>query len=162
MHQQVVEFLGMCADRWPAYFSKTDVLEIGSMNINGTPRHHFTDCNYLGVDWRNGPDVDLISFGHDVQGDFDVVISTETLEHDAYWQDTLDAMHSRLLRNPGLLIVTTAAFSRDKHRLETGYKRHYRNMQPDDLWRFRHESSIWIEDREIGSIMFALERQPPF
>src|SRR2546422_3537443 len=78
----------------PDLFRTKRVLEVGSYNINGSVREHFTLCDYTGVDWRPGPGVDVIALAHDMNFEqpFDVVVSAQMLEHDPYWKDSIRAM----------------------------------------------------------------------
>ena len=63
------------------------VLEVGSLDINGSVRPLFENCNYTGIDLGEGRGVDVVAHVTDYHrlddNEFDVVISTETLEHDA-------------------------------------------------------------------------------
>lgn len=69
------------------------VLDIGSFDVNGSPRSLFEDADqYVGVDFREGPGVDMVMDAHDLGnagfwgGEFDTVICMNTLEHDsAFW-----------------------------------------------------------------------------
>lgn len=59
------------------------VIDIGSLNINGTYRDLFPKSTYIGVDIIPGPNVDMImdSKEWDDLKDIDMVISGQTLEH---------------------------------------------------------------------------------
>ena len=77
-HQPQLDFVKSVKDRFPQHFKGVKVLEIGSLNINGTVRIFFEDCTYIGVDLAPGKDVDLISKGHELtfkNKSFDTVIS---------------------------------------------------------------------------------------
>jgi SAM-dependent methyltransferase len=103
------------------------VLEVGSKDENGTVRDLFDTDIYIGVDMRDGPGVDYVCHAHalDVFYDnqFQVVISTEMLEHDAQFWLSLPEM-SRVLQPGGYLILTM----RGNGFIEHGY--------PNDYWRF--------------------------
>ena len=120
MHQEVMDWLALIKSTSPETFSHRRVLECGSLNINGTPRPLFEDCDYVGIDWREGPDVDVVSLTHHfIDNDkFDVVISTEMLEHDPYWLVSISNMVS-LLRPRGDLIMTFGGVNRPRHELNT-------------------------------------------
>lgn len=45
---------------FPRFFDNVSVLEIGSLNINGTVREFFTNCNFTGIDIGPGPCVDIV------------------------------------------------------------------------------------------------------
>jgi SAM-dependent methyltransferase len=108
-----------------------EVLEIGSQNVNGTPRTIFEPlkpARYVGVDCSPGDGVDLVIDASEVIDHFglerfDIVVSTEMLEHAKDWRAAVYAM-KRVLRPRGLLVVTTRSPGFPYH----GY--------PYDFWRF--------------------------
>ena len=60
------------------------VLDVGSMDVNGTYRSLFNGHNYRGLDVEPGPNVDFVGGLYDYpfpNGTFDVVISGQTIEH---------------------------------------------------------------------------------
>ncbi len=101
MHKKQREWCESLKERFPQYFDCVRVLDIGSLDINGTNRYLFDNCHYVGVDIVSGPGVDTVCRGHEVFGDqYDVVLSTNTLEHDMFWHLTLPQMirlHNRNL-----------------------------------------------------------------
>ena len=115
-HQQQQDFCRYVKELHPAYF-KGNILDIGSQDINGNNRHLFTDCDYIGIDLNEGVNVDVIASGHNYkqQYSFDVVISTECLEHDKYWAITLQNIANNLLKSGGLFIMTCATTGRAEH-----------------------------------------------
>ena len=120
MHEEVRDFLGRVKQALPAHFSGRRVLEVGSYDVNGSAREFFEDCNYIGCDWRAGPGVDTVGLLHQLKlpdESFQTVVSTECLEHDPYWRQTLTEM-KRILSPGGLLLVTVAAFDRRPHELD--------------------------------------------
>lgn len=114
-HPQQQQFIASLKERYPDWFHGKRVLEIGSLNINGTVRDYFTDCFYVGVDIAAGPCVDLVSLGHELDfpdESFDVVISCECMEHNPYWLETFTNM-IRMSRR--LVIMTCATTGRAEH-----------------------------------------------
>jgi len=100
----------------PSLFNDASVLDVGSCDINGNNREFFSLLEYTGVDVYPGPNVDVVSPIHEWEEEktFDVVISTECLEHDMHYSKSLSAMISRL--NPGgLFIMTCATTGRAEH-----------------------------------------------
>jgi ubiquinone/menaquinone biosynthesis C-methylase UbiE len=86
------------------------VLEVGSFNVNGTIRPFFSQGGYIGCDIAKGPGVDVVlddprrlPFESDR---FDVVVSTEMLEH-AEFPDEILAEMARVCRPAGVVLVTT-------------------------------------------------------
>lgn len=110
-------FVASCRHHFRDFFVNKSVLEIGSLNVNGSTRQYFSGCRYLGIDVGPGPGVDLVASGSSFRGDtdgYDVIISCECLEHDPGWQGTvLNA--KRMLKKSGLLIITCAHLGRQQH-----------------------------------------------
>ena len=126
MHQEVMDWLRSLRATDPLMFVGRRVLECGSLDINGTPRPFFDKCDYTGIDWREGPGVDVVSLVHKYKDKlkFDVVISTEMLEHDPYWLTSISSMLN-LLRTDGSLLLTFGGINRPKHELETSPEEGY-------------------------------------
>lgn len=141
MHGEVSQFIEEVKEKYPKYFYANRVLEVGSLNINGTIRSMFVACNYLGIDLGKGPGVDLICPIHELDHyqTYDTVISTEMLEHDQYWQLSLRRMYDTL-KPGGVLILTCAGPKRHEHgttRTTPGdapfTNDYYRNITLDDF-----------------------------
>ncbi len=126
-----------CIIRWgkgvtvPEDVAGKAVLEVGSFNVNGSFRPFLEEMGpdyYLGVDMREGPDVDevldavdlIARFGADR---FDFVVSTEMLEHAADWRAAVLNMMA-VTKPGGVLMVTTRS---------PGFGWH---DYPSDHWRF--------------------------
>lgn len=132
MHPSVMDFL-----RKELKYSEIagmEILEVGSQDVNGSPREIVQTLNpgkYIGVDFAAGRGVDVvldvkdlsIKFGVET---FDVVISTEMLEHAKDWREAVDQMKD-MLRVGGLLVITTRSKGFPYH----GY--------PHDYWRYSIE-----------------------
>lgn len=94
------------------------VLEIGSMNVNGSLRGAFSFGNpYLGIDIERGPGVDEVMRAADIPSEwrFDVVVCTEMIEHDPTFWLTIKKAHDVLVVG-GLLILSTCGFGFPLHR----------------------------------------------
>lgn len=105
------------------------VLEVGSLNVNGSVREFFKG-EYTGIDMQSGLGVDKIMNAHELEfndGEFDVVISTEMLEHDDEFWKSLKEM-ARVLKSKGYLIITTRG---------NGFPEH---GNPNDYYRFMPQS----------------------
>jgi len=114
-HLEQRVFFQETRDRFPQYFTGTSVLEIGSLNINGTVRDFFTTDLYLGVDVGDGPGVDLVAQGQELQfpdNSFDVAVSAECFEHNPYWLETFTNMHRMASQ---FVIFTCATEGREEH-----------------------------------------------
>ena len=110
------------------------VCELGSYDVNGSVRPLIAvlkPIEYVGIDLREGPGVDVVadvSSGvlPDRHGQFDIVISTETLEHVQSWKLFLAEM-KRLAKLGGHLFLTCRS---------PGFVIH---DYPGDYWRFTVE-----------------------
>lgn len=116
MHSAVKKFIKQVRKRNTQFFIAKKVLEVGSLNINGSPRKYFWFCNYWGLDLGDGKGVDMVcpirSFKQPLA--YDVVISTEMLEHDKSYKESLRQMYENL-KHGGLFILTCAAPNREEH-----------------------------------------------
>jgi len=130
LHEAALEFLAKVKTQFPRNFRDAKVLELGSLNINGSPRPFFEDCCYVGVDWREGPDVDLVAFASDLKYPdemFDTVVSTEMFEHDCFAKVSfVNAL--RMLKKGGLFVFTCANGKRKPHEIRAGFGGYYKGV----------------------------------
>ena len=95
-HQSQIDFVGGVRERFPEFFLGGRVLEVGSLNINGSVRDFFSSPEeYVGCDLGEGEGVDIVCAGHELphaDGYFDVAISCECFEHDRHWRKTFSSM----------------------------------------------------------------------
>jgi len=139
MHREILSFLehvrreARLGDR-PTH----RVVEIGAYDINGSAREVFGPVarQYVGVDHRPGPGVNVVALAHDYDPPqpFDVALCCQVLEHDPYWPATLIQL-CWLVREGGVVVVTCAGPGYVRHELDTspGYRpdavdHHYRNV----------------------------------
>ena len=116
-HAVQMEFVDIFARSMPNFFTNCRVLEVGSLDVNGSVRTFFRDCAYLGIDVGQGPGVDLVCQGQDYagpDGGVDTVISCECMEHNPYWRETFRNM-VRSCRVGGLVLMTCASVGRPEH-----------------------------------------------
>lgn len=138
-HPEQENFVKLTMEKYPSFRTGT-VLEVGSLNVNGSIRKFFNSPKYVGVDVAKGPDVDVVTAGHlyESEEQFDVVCSTECFEHDEHYRLTLKKMYD-LLRDGGLFFFTCASTGRREH----GTKRtgvlwgtspdYYKNITEEDV-----------------------------
>lgn len=96
------------------------VLDLGGRDINGTIRSHLPKATWTGTDIEPGPGVDIV---HDATlrwpesaGRYDVVVSTEVLEHLPLWRLVLHTASEALEPDgPELLVITCASDGRPAH-----------------------------------------------
>lgn len=127
MHQSVLDFVARVAR--PEMIAGKNVLEVGSLNVNGSARPLFEALgpkSYFGIDLMPGPGVDEAS---SVEGwrarclalpAYDVVVSCEMLEHAQDWVAAFSACCA-LARETLILTARGPGFP-------------YHN--PPDYWRF--------------------------
>jgi len=116
-HREQLEFVKTVSQCLEHYFRNSRVLEIGSLNINGSVRQYFENCDYVGIDIGPGKDVDLVCEGqkYDAPDEtYDQVISCEVMEHNPYWIETFENMW-RLCKPGGLVLMTCATTGRAEH-----------------------------------------------
>jgi len=116
-HQEQREFVDRIRKKFSKYFEHKKVLDVGSLNINGTVRDFFHECDYIGLDVNVGNGVDIVCEGqnYDAPDDtYDVVCSTECFEHNPYWAETFQNM-IRLCKNNGFIFFSCATTDRPEH-----------------------------------------------
>ena len=116
-HQSQLDFVSGVRDRFPEHFINSKVLEVGSLNINGTVRIFFKDCDYTGIDVGAGKDVDVVCAAHEFEAElnsFDTTISCECFEHDKYWVRSFKKMYDST-KHGGLVIFSCATTGRAEH-----------------------------------------------
>jgi len=114
-HPAQLEFVASLKAQFPDYFVRKNVLEVGSLNINGSIRPFFEQCIYVGVDLGAGADVDVVARGEDLaypNRSFDVVASCECFEHNPAWVATLKNM---IRMSSGLVFFSCATTGRAEH-----------------------------------------------
>lgn len=134
--------------------ASTWVLEVGSYDENGSVRPLFEQrgCGkYIGVDMRVGPGVDHVmqaahlGFKDDT---FDLVVSTEMLEHDPRpWLSVIEM--ARVLRPGGMLLLSARGYDGVTCTAEHNY--------PSDYWRFSLAAVREVLLPDAGLIPLAVE-----
>ena len=139
------------------------ILEVGSYDVNGSLRpfvENFKPTEYIGVDVENGPGVDVMlsaeelisKFGKDC---FDVVISTELLEHVENWQGVISNIKN-VCKPGGLILITTRSYGFPYHPF------------PNDYWRYELEDMEKIfsdceilkleKDNQVPGVLIKLKK----
>ncbi len=128
------------------------ILEVGSYAMNGSLRallETWSPKEYMGVDIKEGPGVDFLCQAEDIldkfgKGRFDIVISTELLEHVRDWRKVITNLKEVCVPN-GMILITTRSYG-------FGYHAH-----PSDFWRYEIDDMRFIfSDCEL----LALEKDP--
>ncbi len=129
------------------------VLELGSKDLNGSPRPLWPCATYHGIDLEPGPGVDEVADACTWRTDrrFDIVVCAEVAEHCDNWPDLLvTAAHH--LDPGGMFLFTAAGTGRTPHSAVDGgplrKDEHYRNVTAGELNRAleRAEFSEWVVD----------------
>jgi SAM-dependent methyltransferase len=128
MHESVLAF-GTSAITAEMVAGKR-VLEVGSLNVNGSLRAHVEALNpaqYFGIDLQDGPGVDQVITCEEILPlnveQWDLIVCTEMLEHAENWRAAVNAM-KEMLATGGWLLLTTRS---------VGFPFH---EYPGDHWRF--------------------------
>lgn len=135
MHAQAFDFVA----RHAVALAPEAVLEIGSHDVNGGVRDLFpTATRYHGIDIAPGPGVDEVADAADWRAAdrFDVVVSTEVLEHAPRWRDVVRNAWDAL--GPGgVLLLTCATDPRPAHSAVDGWDLRegewYANVAPGEM-----------------------------
>lgn len=154
-HPAQLNYIERLRTRHPQFFTNKKILEVGSLDINGTVRIFFNECDYLGIDVGAGPGVDLVCQGQDLDhpdGTYDLSISCECFEHNPYWVETFRNM-IRMTRSGGMVVMSCATTGR----LEHGTRRttpqdaplipwdYYKNLTSEDFLSNFNLSEIFTE-----------------
>jgi SAM-dependent methyltransferase len=140
------------------------VIEVGSYNVNGSLRpliESYQPEKYIGVDIIAGSGVDVVCpaenlVNHFGEKSFDVVISTELLEHVRDWRMVISNL-KKICKPEGILLITTRS---------KGFAYH---AFPYDFWRYEEEdfetifsdlSIIKLEPDLLSPGVFILAKKP--
>jgi SAM-dependent methyltransferase len=154
-HLQQENFVRKVKANKPTFFKDKKVIDFGSLDINGNNKIHFSGGSYLGVDIGKGKNVDIVCKASEFKSEeeFDVVISTEMLEHDSDYVASLSNMYD-VCKDGGLIILTAAGEGRPEHgtmRSDGGYSSpfttdYYKNITEKELreaWDIEALFSEW-------------------
>lgn len=152
MHQTVLDFVQRTITS--DHVQGKRVLEVGSYDVNGSVRPYVESLDpyeYLGVDLQRGPGVDEVAdcerLGDFVgDNDWDLVISTEMLEHVRDWRRCMCELVN-VVRPGGLLLITTRS---------PGFPYH---PFPEDHWRYTQDQMAQIL-AVLNTVPIRLERDP--
>ena len=111
---------------------KTDVLEIGSYNVNGGVADFFSGMNYEGLDSQDGPGVTVVWDAEKLPdlylpAQFDLILCLDTLEHVAHFWEVLNGI-LYTMKMGGTSVIAVPGFGFPEHRY------------PKDYWRFGPDS----------------------
>lgn len=147
-HPAQVKFIKEVRNKYPHFFyERKSVVDVGSLDINGSNKRFFTTWFskpvYEGIDIIEGKNVDIVGEAHLILPAIKnhwVVISTECLEHDQYWEDTMKAMYNNLIPG-GLLLITAGGDGREEH----GTTEHHPWCSPATNDYYRNISNVMFD-----------------
>ncbi len=157
-HKAQKEWCKKIKNEYPEYFLKKRVLDIGSLDINGNNKGLFRKCEYIGIDVIEGKNVDVVSIAHEYKTKklFDVILSTNSLEHDMYFKLTLKKMVN-LLNPSGFMFFSAGHKFKDHGTLEKNpgdsgttqmgdeWANYYKNFNIKDVTDSLNLEKIFVE-----------------
>jgi SAM-dependent methyltransferase len=145
-HGPQIEFVKRLKNDFPQNFNEIKMMEVGSLNINGSIREFFTNCTYVGVDVGEGNGVDLVCGGQEVDHPdetYDTIGSCNCFEHNPHWVETFTNMY-RMAKKNGLVFVSVPTTGRAEHGTTASHPQdspltvaigweYYKNLTEDDF-----------------------------
>ena len=129
-----------------------DILDLGGREVNGSIRGLFPRAElFVSVDIEPHPSVDIVADAADLDlsDRFDVVVSTECLEHTERAADIVAAAHRHLVAG-GSFVATMAGVGREPHSATGGPvgSEFYRNVAVVELeeWLRSAGFAVWSVD----------------
>jgi hypothetical protein len=146
MHTEAYDWVFAAFHTWRKDRTNLNILEIGSLDINGSVRPIFEPfkSEYFGIDTQPGPGVDLVSDGvsYWAPNTYDVVVCTEVFEHTDKWKDIIKQSWINLKHN-GLFIATMAGEGRPFHSgIDGGQLREHEHYANIGAWELK--KSLWM------------------
>lgn len=141
MHPPVIDWVEGSFDLWrDGSEGPFDILEIGSLDINGSVRPIFqtTKRSYIGIDMQEGPGVDIVADAStfSIGLKFDIVVCAEVFEHTPVWREIIQNAFNHL-KDGGLFTATMAGVGRSPHSAidENPIREweHYANITEEEL-----------------------------
>jgi hypothetical protein len=118
MHTEAMFHIFKSFHEWRDGRSHLRVLDIGSLDINGSMRPIFYPFaeKYIGIDAQDGPGVDIVTDATEYlsPGYFDVIICAEVFEHTPDWKKIINNSYVNLV-DGGIFIATMAGEGRYPH-----------------------------------------------
>lgn len=153
-HREQLAFFQAVANANRSLIANGRVIEVGSYDVNGTVRSIFPAREYIGVDLVEGPGVDRVCFGHEVDeapGSYDAAVSGECFEHDPHWRATFSNM-TRLTRPGGLVAFTCASTGRPEHGTRRSRVGDSPGTQSEGIDHYRNVSEADFADFDLGAL----------
>ena len=172
-HSVQMNFIASLKRNFPRFFEFQKVLEVGSLDINGSVRGFFENCQYLGIDIGPGPGVDFVCNGaeFDPPFQFDVVLSCNMLEHNPQWKETLQNMQkiakkALFITVPGPGFPEHGTLQNDidcaPHQSAMGWEEYYQNLDISDLLSaldLSEFSDVYIRRLDIDVLFYGIKKE---
>lgn len=134
------DYLCLISDDYLCLISGLSVLDVGSMDVNGSYRNLFKDYfNYTGLDISPGPNVDVVGFPGCwpiAKESYDVVVSGQCMEHVQNLHAWIKEV-ARVLKTGGLACLI-APWTFKQHRY------------PVDCWRILPDGMRYLMKEVAG------------
>lgn len=149
MHSAALDWVHSSFHQWRQDRKDLDVLDVGSLNINGTARSIIEPFSrsYYGIDMQEGPGVDKVADATEfvLADSFDVIVCCEVFEHCENWKKIVDNSVKNL-RVDGIFIATMAGEGRHPHSAI--------DENPIRDWEYYHNVGHWELNRYLKSVGF--------
>jgi hypothetical protein len=168
MHKSAMDWLKRIRSE---HYFEAPVLEIGSIDINGSPRELWGNLHpYVGVDIVSGKNVDYVvdirefdQFPPDdyyLTKPFHTIICTEVLEH-VDPESIINAMW-KFMHDTTKVVITCAGLNRAIHSADGGQLKpneYYENVDPDKLleWLSNTPENISVVDIQVFASSWAMD-----
>jgi len=157
MHGPVLTWVDKAQKRYGPWHT---VLDMGSYDVNGSPRSTVHCQRYTGIDLKPGPGVDVVCSAGTYVPDYvpDVVLCLEVLEHAKPWKRIIKNA-AKIMSPHGTFVLTCATDPREPHGMD-GHPlpegEFYANIDPEEckkviLKHFR-ECEMEVEKGNAGDL----------
>ena len=158
MHQSAMKRMEWFVENYIPQDQHVEILDVGSYDINGSYRSLFQnyDCNYIGLDLEEGPNVDFVprdpySWPELPDDSFDFIISGNAFEHIEWPWITMSQIKMKL--KPGGIACILTPFCLSEHRYPTDCYRYY----PDGMKALAKYAGLDVIQCTTGGLPFGLE-----
>jgi len=149
MHPANRVFWKEASEKYPRYFNDPSrVIEFGSLDINGSIRDYCRCKDYVGLDWRPGPMVDVVSLAHEAPfppATFDTVLSASMLEHDPFWGRSLVKM-ADILKPDGIMVLTWGTAKNPAHEEASAPDCKFHALKAELVLQFLENIGIYVHE----------------
>ncbi len=166
MHAAAYDYIYCEFHLWRKDKTKLDILEIGSLNINGSVRSILEPfaATYLGIDMQDGPGVDLVADGafYELPEAYDAIVTAEAFEHTPDWKQIIKQSYINLKPN-GIFIATMAGEGRPFHSgIDGGQLQEHEHYANIGAWELKQtlkkigfqqvDVNVWGQDTRCWAI----------